>query len=374
MPLGFLLLCLAVADTASAAPLFPIPSSVKVSSPSSTRVIDPSFSITSGSTNDVVTSAIGRYSKIVKTAASSSSDSIDSLKISVGDDSLTYPTLEMDVSYTLTVEVAAKQATISATTAFGALYGLETFSQLVDSQGSISGDGIVIEDEPSFRHRGITVDVGRRIAPIPLLESIIDGLSFTKMNVLHLSLTGPAVRIELDCCPELTAWLEPSQYYTKAQINSLVERARVRGVIIVPEIDIPAHSAGFWPLAETQGLQFCDANRDVLSDDAATMEAVVAVFDEIIPLFPSEIIHIGGDEALPKGRCTFQSIHALQRQIQEHIINVHNRTTMGWNEVFSSPVASEPNGAIKGKTILQNWKGEGDGETIGAGFVSVDSE
>ena len=68
----------------------------------------------------------------------------------------------------------------------GVLYGLETFSQLVNSQGMIVGDGITITDAPKFRHRGLTIDVGRRFAPIKLINSIIDGLSYTKMNVLHM--------------------------------------------------------------------------------------------------------------------------------------------------------------------------------------------
>jgi hypothetical protein len=111
-----------------------------------------------------------------------------------------------------------------------------------------------------------------------------------------------------------------------------------------------------------------------LSNDSSTISLVLQLFDEIVALFPSEIIHIGGDEALPKGDCTFASIHDVEIQVQKHLIEKHGRTPMGWNEVFSSPETSAPNGAIPGHTILQNWKGTGDGNTIAAGFVSVDSE
>lgn len=194
------------------------------------------------------------------------------------------------------------------------------------------------------------------------------------MNVLHISLSGPAIRVQLDTFPELTSWLEPSQYYTKDQVVAFVERARLRGVVLIPEIDIPAHASGFWPIAETAALQFCDADRTTLNDDPTTVTAVLKVFDEIVSLFPSKIIHIGGDEALPKGACTFEGIHSVERQVQEHLIKNHARTPMGWNEVFSSPNTTMPNGAIQGHTILQNWKGTGDADTVGAGFVSVDSE
>jgi len=105
-----------------------------------------------------------------------------------------------------------------------------------------------------------------------------------------------------------------------------------------------------------------------------TMALVLKVFDEIVALFPSQIIHIGGDEALPRGACTFESIHSIELQVQRHLIDVHGRTPMGWNEVFSSPNETAPNGAIAGHTVLQNWKGSGDAVTIEAGFESVDSE
>ena len=294
--------------------------------------------------------------------------------MTIKDSSPTMPTLDMDVSYAITVDVDTSTATLQANTPFGALYGLETFSQMVNAQGIILGDGISIQDTPTFRHRGLTIDVGRRFAPIDLINSIIDGLSYSKMNVLHMSLSGPTVRVETATFPELTAWLEPSQFYTHKQIKAFVERARLRGVIIIPEIDIPAHASGFFPLTETRALQFCDADRTTLNNDPTTVGLILSMFDEIVGLFPSEIIHIGGDEALPKGDCTFQSIHDVEIQVQNHLINTHGRTPMGWNEVFSSPQGSEPNGAIKGKTILQNWKGTGDADTVAAGFVSVDSE
>jgi hexosaminidase len=297
--------------------------------------------------------------------------------VHVADPSVTVPTLDVDVSYTLTVPAAGggDAATLTAATPFGALYGLDTFSQLVSAEGVVLGAAIAIADAPSFRHRGLTIDVGRRFAPVALVESILDGLAYSKMNVLHMSLSGPTVRVAMpDAFPELTAWMQDGQYYTQDQIRGLVEYARLRGVMVIPEIDIPAHASGFFPLAETLGLQFCDADRTTLNNDPTTVALVLRVFDEIVKLFPSPIIHIGGDEALPKGGCTFQSIHQVEIAVQQHLIKRHGRTPMGWNEVYSSPRETAPNGAIAGHTILQNWKGTGDADTVGAGFASVDSE
>jgi len=242
--------------------LFPVPQNVSITTPTSTRTLSKNFMIKSTSNSDVVTDAINRYTAIIQpSTASPSASTINVLNIAVDDSTPTMPTLEMDVSYTINVDIDSTTAAIHSKTPFGALYGLETFSQMVDSGGVILGDGITIQDAPAFRHRGLTIDVGRRIAPIELLNSIIDGLSYSKMNVLHMSLSGPAVRVETETFPELTAWLEPTQFYTKAQIQQFVERARLRGVIIIPEIDIPAHASGFFPLTETKALSFCDADR-----------------------------------------------------------------------------------------------------------------
>lgn len=114
-------------------------------------------------------------------------------------------------------------------------------------------------------------------------------------------MSGPAVRVEFEQYPELTSWLEDTQYYTKKQVHAFVNRARLRGVIIIPEIDIPAHASGLFPLTATQAFSFCDADRTIVSNDPMTIKILQNIFDEIVELFPSQIIHIGGDEALPKG-------------------------------------------------------------------------
>jgi hexosaminidase len=284
------------------AQLFPVPQSIAVSDPTATRSLSTSFQLKTTSTNDVVVDALTRYQKLIQTSSQpASSSTIDTLIVTVKDDTPTMPTLDLDVSYTLHIDTDKNQATVTAHTPFGALYGIETFSQMVNQEGVVLGNGIVIQDAPSFRHRGLTIDVGRRIAPVDLVNSIIDGLGYTKMNVLHMSLSGPAVRVEmLETFPELTAWLEPEQYYTKIQIQQFVERARLRGVIIVPEIDIPAHASGFFPLTETVALQFCDADRTVrccccscccfcyccyLIDGAATAVAVAVAVVALCFLF-----------------------------------------------------------------------------------------
>lgn len=172
--------------------LFPIPHIATVADPTASRPLASAFQIiapVSGiNSSDVVTAAVARYMSIVPTCKPTSTGSgcagtpITSLMILVADSSITMPDLDVDVSYTLRLDAGKGTATVSAQTPFGALYGIETFSQLVAADGTVAGDGIVIQDKPSFRHRGLTIDVGRRVAPVALVNSIIDGLGYTKVR------------------------------------------------------------------------------------------------------------------------------------------------------------------------------------------------
>ena len=152
----------------------------------------------------------------------------------------------------------------------------------------------------------------------------------------------------------------------------------MRGVRIIPEFDVPAHAAGLWPLAGTRGLQFCDDERTTLRDDAVTIGLVQQVFDAVVALFPDAVVHVGGDETCPHGvcpdACNYSAVNNVERAVQTHLVDTHGRTPMGWNEVWSEPEGGEPNGALPGRTILQNWKGAGNGDTVDAGFKTVDSQ
>ena len=172
--------------------LFPVPQDIEITNPTATRSLSNIFTISTATKqpDDVLVSALQRYTSFIPmTKEPASTSTLDSLVLNVlggSTDASPIPTVDTDVSYILEIETDNAIATITANTSFGVLYGLETFSQLVNSKGMIAGDGITITDAPEFRHRGLTIDVGRRFAPIKLINSIIDGLSYTKMNVLHM--------------------------------------------------------------------------------------------------------------------------------------------------------------------------------------------
>ena len=224
LPACIITIALASASAAPAAPsFFPVPTSVAFDSSSPTLTLAPDFKVivAKGSECDVLTDVAARYTAILKVGKESSSAVGDTLlhTLVLSTSSLNV-TLAPDTSSAYTLTVTASSATVSGESPFGAMYGAETFAQLAEG---VAFQAVVVKDAPEFKHRGLTVDGGRRIAPIPLLHSIIDGLSFTKMNVLHLGITGPAVRVVVPALPELTSHLEVGQFYTAHDISGIVE-------------------------------------------------------------------------------------------------------------------------------------------------------
>ena len=281
-----------------------------------------------------------------------------------------------DESYSLAIGPSST-ATARAPTVFGALHALETFSQLAQL-GSLS-TSLYVEDRPLWPHRGLMVDAARRFLPLPLLRSIIDGLAYSKMNVLHMHLTDePAARFESKVYPELTAHLPPGTFYTQADLKALIAYAKGRGVRIIAELDVPAHAGGLRPLeAAGRGLSYCDKAKTTLASDAKTLAVVDKLFEELATIFEEEeALHFGADEACkhdvcPEG-CSYEQVHALEKHVQATIKDKLGKTPMGWNDVFSDPKASAPNAAAEG-TLIQNWGKQSLATFAGKGFSVLDS-
>ena len=161
--------------------------------------------------------------------------------------------LGMDESYTLSVEQHA--CVIAANTFVGALYGLETLSQLVLSNGTIAGQHASywiprlpwrVEDAPRFQYRGLMVDTARHFLPLNALRRQIDAMSFSKMNVLHWHLTdAQSTPFDSARFPLLKRGaFTPRHTYTPGDLRTVVEYARERGVQVLLEIDMPGHNYG----------------------------------------------------------------------------------------------------------------------------------
>ncbi|MGA8111143.1 MAG: family 20 glycosylhydrolase, partial [Acidobacteriaceae bacterium] len=153
--------------------------------------------------------------------------------------------IDEDESYSL--DVTPQGAHLHAATDVGAMRGLETFLQLVQSDGQGWWlPAVSIQDSPRFRWRGLMIDCSRHFEPVGVIERTLDGMAAVKMNVFHWHLTDDqGFRIESKIFPKLTADGSDGQYYTQQQAREVVAYARSLGIRVVPEFDIPGHSTAW---------------------------------------------------------------------------------------------------------------------------------
>lgn len=270
------------------------------------------------------------------------------------------------------------------------LYSLLQLSMLQENPQRLPA--LTIEDSPRFHYRGLHLDVSRHFMPLAFIKKYIDVMALYKYNYFHWHLTDAAGwRLEIKQYPELTsraAWRTHSSwkdwwnngrqylkqgdanayggYYTQVEVKDLVAYAAKKGITIIPEIEMPGHSEevlAVYPQlacsgkAYTQG-EFCIGNPE-------TFTFLKNVLDEVMELFPSTYIHMGGDEAEKKhwascAKC--QSLKAKEKlkdeyelqsyaikQIDEYLQS-KGRKLIGWDEILEG-------GLSKGATVM-SWRGE----------------
>ncbi len=301
--------------------------------------------------------------------------------------------LERSNSEDYQLRVSQYGIAIVGVTSGGVLWGIQTLRQLLPPAfEDLNGErpetwqipAVMINDEPRFRWRGSLMDVSRHFFPVEFVKRYIDLLSRFKMNVLHWHLTeDQAWRLEIDQYPLLTevgAWrteTDGSRYggfYTKEEVREIIEYARVRGVMVVPEIEMPGHATA--ALVAYPELA-CSDPPDAVPNDwgvfpdifcagkPTTFTFLENVLDEVAELFPSPYIHIGGDE-VPKDRwreCEpCQEIiereglgdeDGLQawfiQRIGEHLAS-RGKTLIGWDEILDG-------GGVPG-SVVQVWRNQ----------------
>ena len=293
------------------------------------------------------------------------------------------------------LSVGDELITIKAASNEGLFYGLQTLLQSVQTQkDELLIPGMEIIDHAQFEHRGLLLDCSRHFFEVDVIKKYIDLLTFYKMNVLHWHLTeDQGWRLAIDAYPKLTeisAWrTEPDGstyggYYTKVQVRELVEYAQKRHVTIIPEIELPGHSQA--ALAAYPELSCKGSDIEVVNDwgvfkeiycagNEDTFTFLESVLTEVMTLFPSEYIHIGGDEA-PKYR--WEHCPKCQRRIQEEglederelqgyfirriekFLNKNGRKLIGWDEIME--------GGLSSTATVQAWRGVDFGiQAINAG-------
>ena len=298
-------------------------------------------------------------------------------------------------SYTLSV--TPQQILIRATSGAGLFYGMQTLLQLAQPSGagSYSIASVEIEDTPRFAYRGLMLDVSRHFSTKEFIKKQIDALAYYKINRLHLHLTDAAGwRLEIKKYPLLTefaAWrTDPTWkqwwnggrkyvrfdapgayggYYTQDDIREILEYARQHYITVIPEIEMPSHSEevlAAYPQLSCSGEPY--KNSDFCVGNEETFTFLENVLTEVMELFPSEYIHVGGDEA---GKSAWKTCPKCQKRMKdEHLANVdelqsylihriekflnnHGRHLLGWDEILQGGIA--PNATV------MSWRGEEGG-------------
>jgi hexosaminidase len=299
-------------------------------------------------------------------------DSVASMQISFTE----IVSLEVGINESYELIVTDTTISLTAQTQIGAMRGLETLLQLLsaDEQGYYF-IGIEVRDQPRFVWRGLLLDVCRHWMPLAVVKRNIDAMAAVKMNVLHLHLTeDQGFRVESKIYPRLHELGSDGFYYSQEDIKTIVSYARVRGIRVVPEFDVPGHTSswfvgypelasapGPYKIARQAGVH--DPTMDPTKD--STYIFLSNFLGEMAQLFPDEYIHIGGDEnngkqwdgsdqiAKFKEENGFTSNHELQAYFNlrlAEILKNLDRKMVGWDEILDSELPKS--------IVIQSWRGK----------------
>jgi hexosaminidase len=305
------------------------------------------------------------------------------------------------------LEVTVQSITIRAARPAGLFYGVQTLRQLLPpaifSKEKVeavewSAPCVHIIDYPRFQWRGLLIDPARHFIPRPDVERFIDAMALHKFNRLQIHLTDDqGWRLEIRKYPQLTqigAWMDftamrqgggktdgsrPGGFYSQDDIRHLVRYAADRHVTIVPEIEMPAHTGaaivsypqiGLYPdkLNLLAPEKRWTANEGVLAPRPQTVVFMQDILTEVMELFPSKHIHIGGDEANITHWAKSDEMQALKqrlglkgeaelhswfiRQMDEFLTN-HGRRLVGWDEILQ--------GGLAPGAVVMSWRGQAGG-------------
>lgn len=304
------------------------------------------------------------------------------------------------------IEIDKKGVRLSANTETGIFYGLQTLLQLLNNGDNKTLPALTINDSPRFPYRGLHLDVSRHFFDKEFVKKQLNAMAYFKMNRLHWHLTdGAGWRIEIKKYPRLTsfaAWRPFDKlndwwvggrtfceqdapravggYYTQDDIREVVAYAADRHITIIPEIEMPGHSEevlATYPELSCSGKPY--VNADFCIGTEKTFEFLENVLLEVIDLFPSEYIHIGGDEASKSSwktcpRCQkrmadehLNSVDELQSYMIHRIekfLNDHGRKIIGWDEIIE--------GGLSPTATVMSWRGEEGGiKAVKAGNQAI---
>lgn len=297
--------------------------------------------------------------------------------------------------YELTVDKTG--ITIKGKTPAGVFYGIQTLRKSLPTEqvAEVSFPAVTITDAPHFQYRGMMLDCARHFFPVEFVKEYIDIIAMHNMNRFHWHLTeDQGWRIEIKKYPLLTQkgsirkqttmgknsqiydGIPYGGYYTQDEAREIVKYAAERYVTVIPEIDMPGHQlaaiACYPEMGCTGGPYEVGCNWGVFSDilclgNEKIYQFCEDVLDEIIDIFPSEMIHIGGDEApkvrtekCPKCKALMQREGLNPENVQgyftnriEKFVNSKGRRIIGWDEILE--------GEINKSATIHSWRGSEGG-------------
>ena len=327
----------------------------------------------------------------------------DQVEVAVVTDNGRFPSEE---SYSL--KVTPQGVLLEAGHTRGVFYGKQTLRQLmkVSAGGQVRIPSVTITDSPRYSYRGLMLDVSRHFFPKEFVRKQLDAMARYKLNTLHLHLTDAAGwRLQIDRYPLLTevaAWRTHKEwkpwwfgdrkylhrddpaaqggFYTKEDMRELIRYATERHITLIPEIEMPGHSEevlAVYPELSCTGVPY--KHGEFCPGKDTTLAFLKNVLTEVMELFPSEYIHVGGDEANKSSWKSCVDCQARMRQqgltneeeLQTWLIsemgaflNSKGRKLLGWDEIIEGGV---PTGAT-----VMSWRGEeGGNKAILSGHPAV---
>ena len=273
------------------------------------------------------------------------------------------------------LDVSPEKAVLEASTVEGALYGLETFAQLIEpGTEGFEVAAVHIEDHPRFQWRGLMIDCSRHWMPIGVIERNLDAMAAVKLNVLHWHLSDDqGFRVESKRFPRLQQLGSDGHFYTQDEVRHIIAYARDRAIRVVPEFDIPGHTTswfvGYPELASAPGPYAIERSWGIFQPTMdpsreETYQFLDTFLGEMAGLFPDRYFHVGGDEVDPTQWKQSASIQAFARgrhfetpdELQayfirrvEQILKKYGKTMVGWDEVLNPDLESD--------TVIQSWRG-----------------
>ncbi|KAI5650218.1 hypothetical protein M9H77_36223 [Catharanthus roseus] len=287
----------------------------------------------------------------------------------------------VDESYKLSIpkQGNTEYAYIEAPTVYGALHGLQTFSQLCQFNFrariiEIHHAPWTIVDQPRFSFRGLLIDTSRHYLPIPMIKKVIESMTYAKLNVLHWHIVDTqSFPLEIPSYPKLWngAYSKPERY-TMSEAAEIVRYAQRRGIHVLAEIDVPGHAESWgvgylilWPSVN------CTQPLDVSND--FTFKVIDGILSDFSKVFKYKFVHLGGDEVdtscwtstpriinwLEKNGLNGSTAYQYFVLRAQKIALSHGYEVINWEETFN-----DFGNKLNPKTVVHNWLGGGVAERV----------